>query len=242
MRQKIKNLIVSVYNIPYSREAFEIIGKALLTIENYIESNHFLNHKKYKTEIKKIDELRKDLSWLKSNSDRLLQKNIQKRLSELASEIIEETKKIFIVHGRNINMRDKVSSLIGRLKLDYVILESEHNGGTTILEKFLKNSADCEYAIVLFSADDIGRLYDSDEKEKFRTRQNVILELGYFLGIVGRKNIVILHETGKQIEKPSDFDGIVYEPFDEYGAWKTKLIKEMRNAKIHIDYNLADRV
>ena len=84
-----------------------------------------------------------------------------------------------------------------------MILESEHNGGTTIIEKFLKYSNECEYAIILFSADDIGKLIDSNEDEKFRPRQNVILELGYFLGTVGRKNIIILHEIGKQIEKPS---------------------------------------
>lgn len=242
MRQKVKTIIKSIYEIEYTRDAINLTGKALTTIEDYVESNHFLNSKKYKKEIEEIDSLRENMSWLKSDSDRLLQRKIQKKISALAREVIDETKKIFIVHGRNINMRDKVSSALGRLKLDYVILESEHNGGATIIEKFLKYSLDCEYAIILFSADDIGKLNNSDELEKFRPRQNVILELGYFLGTIGRENLIILHETNKQIEKPSDFDGIVYEPFDEYGAWKNKLVKEMRKAGIYIDKYLEDRI
>jgi predicted nucleotide-binding protein len=138
-------------------------------------------------------------------------------------------------------MRDKVSSLLGRLKLDYVILESEHNSGTTIIEKFIKNAENCLYAVVLFSADDIGKLENSESDLRYRVRQNVIFELGYFLGKIGRRNIVILHEANKNIETPSDFSGIVYEPFDEYGAWKSKLIREMRNANIYIKPELADR-
>ncbi len=242
MREKVKNLVLKIYDMPYTQAAFNIIDESVDLIDKYVESQHFLNRKKYKAELKVISELAENLSRFKSDSDRHLQLTIQRKISNLAREIIEETKKIFIVHGRNLNMRDKVTSLIGRLKLDYVILESEHNGGTTIIEKFLKYSNECEYAIILFSADDIGKLIDSNEDEKFRPRQNVILELGYFLGTVGRKNIIILHEIGKQIEKPSDFDGIVYEPFDDYGAWKNKLIKEMKKAKIYIDKDLEERI
>ena len=139
-------------------------------------------------------------------------------------------------------MRDKVSSFLGRLKLDYAILEYESNSGNTIIEKFLSNAKDCGYAVVLFSPDDLGGLNIHGEEMKPRVRQNVILELGYFLGTIGRKNIVILHTTGTLIEKPSDFDGIVYEPFDEYGAWKTKLIREMRKSKMYINQSLAERM
>ena len=46
----------------------------------------------------------------------------------------------------------------------------------------------------------------------------------------------------KILKKPSDFDGVVYESFDEYGAWKGKLTKEMKKAKIYIDEKLADRI
>lgn len=242
MTTEIEKLIDNIYYIPYSGEAFGQIEKALTTLYRYIDSNHFLKSKDYLKQISDIRKLTDDLSTFKSDEDRLLQKIIQKKIANLARTILEENKKIFVVHGRNINMRDKVCATLGRLKLDYVVLESEHNTGATVVEKFLRNAKDCRYAIVLFSADDIGKLNDSNATYKSRTRQNVILELGFFLCLVGRKNIAILHEVGYDIERPSDFDGIVYEPFDEFGAWKAKLIKEMKKANIYIDTFLADRV
>ncbi|MGV8830033.1 MAG: TIR domain-containing protein [Breznakibacter sp.] len=242
MIAEIERLIEKVYLIQYDRNASSMFEKALVKLEKFIEQNHFLKTKSYLNTINQIREECENLSSFTSDEDRLLQKRIQKRIANLARIILDENKRIFVVHGRNIVMRDKVCALLGRLKLDYVILEAEHNTGTTIIEKFLKNAAECRYAIVLFSADDLGKLNIEDSQLKSRTRQNVILELGYFLSSVGRKNITILHETGIDIERPSDFDGIVYEPFDEYGAWKSKLIKEMRKVNMYIDQSLADRV
>lgn len=239
---KIRKIIDSAYNIAYIREAKEQIENLLEELESFVNENHFLLGSDYLLEIEDIFESVKEMSSFSSMEDRIHQKSIQKDIANLARKILEENKKIFIVHGRNIPMRDKVSSFLGRLKLDYVILESEHNSGATIIEKFINNAEDCLYAIVLFSADDLGKLENSESDFQSRVRQNVILELGYFLGKVGRRNIVILHEVNKNIETPSDFSGIVYEPFDEYGAWKSKLIREMRNAQIYIKPELADRV
>lgn len=242
MTEKIEQLIAKIYATPYTKEAFGIIENAIKLIGDFIDENHFIKAKQYHKELKEIDELTEELSTFKSDEDRLLQKKIQKRLANLARTILDENKKIFIVHGRNLNMRDKVSSMLGKLKLDYVILETEQNSGATVIEKFLREAKECKYAIVLFSADDIGKLNIESAKTRNRTRQNVILELGYFLAQVGRNNIIILNEANMDIEKPSDFDGMVYEPFDEFGAWKGKLIKEMKRAKIYIDEKLADRI
>ncbi len=242
MSEEIEKLIETVYDIPYTLEAFKLIDKALKTLKKYVESNHFLKAKYYLEQIENIWELSDELSESESKEDLLLQKRIQKKIANLARTILDENKKIFIVHGRNIAMRDSVCALLGKLKLDYVILDSEHNSGATIIEKFLRNAQECGYAIVLFSADDVGKLDQPNTLLKKRTRQNVILELGYFLCAVGRNNIVVLHELINDFEKPSDFDGIVYEPFDEHGAWKTKLIREMKKSNIYIDQKLADKV
>lgn len=242
MIDEIEKSIDKIYQIPYSLNARRQINIHLTQISKFVDSNHFIRANEYRRQLNNIYDLVDGLSSFKSNEDRLLQKNIQKQIANLARTILDENKKIFIVHGRDIQMRDKVSSLLGKLKLDYVILESEHNTGATIIEKFLRNAKNCRYAIILFSGDDIGGLNQHDSERKVRVRQNVVLELGYFLSSVGRNNITILHDVNNHIEKPSDFDGIVYEPFDEYGAWKNKLIKEMRNSKIYVDQNLSERV
>jgi hypothetical protein len=38
-----------------------------------------------------------------------------------------------------------------------------------------------------------------------------------------------------EVEKPSDFDGIAYIPFDSGGVWKTLLACELHHAKVPFD-------
>ena len=47
-------------------------------------------------------------------------------------------------------------------------------------------------------------------EEKRRARQNVILELGFFLGILGRETgrVILLHAG--PLELPSDLSGVTY--------------------------------
>ena len=68
------------------------------------------------------------------------------------------------------------------------------------------------------------------------------MELGFFLGKLGRHRLLVLHPDEVEIEKPSDFDGIVYLPYDNKGAWKHKLIKELKASKFYIDESDTNRV
>jgi predicted nucleotide-binding protein len=52
----------------------------------------------------------------------------------------------------------------------------------------------------------------------------VILEMGYFLAKLGRKNVFVLVEEG--IEIPSDYSRVPYTPFKADGSWKGKLARE----------------
>lgn len=72
-----------------------------------------------------------------------------------------------------------------------------------------------------------------------RARQNVILELGYFLGRLGRKHVCAL-KTGN-LELPSDYAGVVYEEMDAGGAWQTALARELQDAGHEIDWNKVMR-
>ena len=71
----------------------------------------------------------------------------------------------------------------------------------------------------------------------FRARQNVIFELGYFISKIGRENVVVLHKGN--VEILSDFKGVIYIPYDDKGAWKMELAKEMKNVRTDIDMNDA---
>ena len=83
--------------------------------------------------------------------------------------------------------------------------------------------------------DDIGALKDQADNLKPRSRQNVILELGFFLGKIGRKCVCALYKEG--VEIPSDYQGVLYVKMDNSGAWKLSLAKEIKEAGIPIDLN-----
>ena len=74
--------------------------------------------------------------------------------------------------------------------------------------------------------DDVGSIKDGTLAP--RARQNVILELGYFISHLGQPRVCALITPG--LETPSDFDGIVYIRMDDGGCWKAELVRELRAA------------
>ncbi len=145
------------------------------------------------------------------------------------------SKKVFVVHGRDEATRQTVARLLERLGLEAIILHEQPSQGRTVIEKFERYS-DVGYAVVLLTADDKGGPKgESPKGYKPRARQNVILELGFFLGKLGRNRVCPLHE--ENVELPSDYEGVVYVPRDAGGAWQTQLAKEMKSAGLDVDLN-----
>ena len=86
---------------------------------------------------------------------------------------------------------------------------------------------------MLLTPDDQGAATVSPENIRPRARQNVILELGYFIGRLGRFRVCALHKGG--VELPSDYQGVIYVDMDAAGGWKSKLAQELVQAKLPID-------
>lgn len=133
--------------------------------------------------------------------------------------------KIFIVHGHDVAMKEKVARTLTQLKLEPIILHEQADSGKTIIEKFEVNSSEVCFAVILLTADDEGKAR-SENNYKARARQNVVFEMGYFIGKLGRNRVFLLLESG--VEKPGDVDGIVYTPIDNNDGWKLKLVKELK--------------
>lgn len=149
---------------------------------------------------------------------------------------IQKSDKIFIVHGHDEEMKQTVARIVEKLDLKPIILHEQPNGGKTIIEKFETNSNDVSFAIVLFSPDDKGCTVDSfPDDGKFRARQNVILELGYFIGKLGRDRVFVLHKNSSNFELPSDIFGVLYTPYDI--NWKFELVKELKACGYDVDAN-----
>ena len=143
------------------------------------------------------------------------------------------TNRVFLIHGRDHGAKDSVARFLERLELEVVILEEQPDRGLTVIEKF-EEYATGGFVVALLTPDDVGG--PSHDKLKPRARQNVILELGYFTGTLGRNRVRALVKG--DVEIPSDFSGVLYIPLDD-GNWQMRLIREMKNAGLDIDANRA---
>lgn len=190
------------------------------------------------------------LARSKSNAVALLEQAIeglQERLSEMepsqgteaprASRAVEQSNRVFIVHGQEGEPKQAVARFLEGLDLEAVILEEQPNRGNTIIEKF-ETYSDVGFAVVLLTPDDVGRA-KTDADLKPRARQNVILELGFFVGKLGRDRVCALKMD--EVEVPSDISGVVYVAYDRAGGWKTKLGLELQEAGYEIDWNKVMR-
>lgn len=143
------------------------------------------------------------------------------------------SKKVFIVHGHNEAIKYELAHSLGKAGLDVTILHEEPNKGRTLLEKFADHAGEAGFAVVLLTADDVGKAKGTTV-ENLRARQNVVFELGFFCGLLGRKRVCAVYETG--VEWPSDLHGLAYVPYDQGGGWKHKVAKEIDAAGIEVDF------
>jgi predicted nucleotide-binding protein len=142
---------------------------------------------------------------------------------------------VFIVHGHDEALLLQVAEFVRILGIKPVVLSEKPGKGQTIIEK-LESNSDVLFAIILLTPDDFGQAAEEDKLQP-RARQNVVLELGYFLGKLGRANVAVLYDGS--VELPSDYHGVEYLKLDAEGAWKLRLAKELKAAGLALDMNKA---
>jgi predicted nucleotide-binding protein len=144
---------------------------------------------------------------------------------------------IFVVHGHDEAVLHTAVRLVEKTTdRKVIVLREQPNSGRALIEKFEELASSAAFAILLVTGDDIGGPKTAamgDLRE--RARQNVVFELGFFFGKLGRVRVAVLLSEG--VEKPSDIEGLVYNAIDTNGAWKTSLVKEFEAAGIGVDYS-----
>ena len=131
---------------------------------------------------------------------------------------------IFVVHGRDHASLESLTQYIERLNLHPIVLGELPNQGLTIIEKF-ERYAEVGFAIILLTPDDLGKLRCEGELQP-RARQNVVLELGYFIAKLDRSRVCVL--TKGAVDIPSDYSGVVYISMDN--DWQARLHQELATA------------
>jgi predicted nucleotide-binding protein len=134
---------------------------------------------------------------------------------------------VFIIHGHDNFLKVEVQLLLQRAGVSNIVLHEKPDIGRNIIEKLIEETKPANYAIALLSPDD--ELNDGTK----RARQNVILEIGYFLGKLGKSRVRVLKKG--DVEIPSDLSGVLYENYVPVGSWKIKLCKELQAVGIFVD-------
>lgn len=139
--------------------------------------------------------------------------------------------KVFVVHGHDDGAKDTVARFIEKLGLDPIILHERADQGRTVIEK-IEKYRDVRFTVVLLTPDDVGGPKGQDDGLRPRARQNVIFELGFFIGSLERSRVVAL--TKGNVEIPSDYHGVLYVSLDT--NWQLRLAREFNAAGLEVDF------
>ncbi len=153
----------------------------------------------------------------------------------------KSTKRVFVVHGHDTQLRDRVEILLHRGGLEPVILANEPNRGRTLIDKFMEHASEAQAAVVLLTGDDRGCARSAIDalplKSKAvallrpRARQNVVFELGYFAAKLGKARVIAVCDS--KVEIPSDYSGVLYLTAD--ASLEATLVRELHALDLPID-------
>lgn len=156
-----------------------------------------------------------------------LQGSTHKKKQQGTKTIARNKRKVFIVHGRNNEVKQEVGRFVERQGIETIILHEQASAGMTIIEKIEHYSNDADFALVLYTACDHGRgAHETKVPARNRARQNVVFEHGYLMAKLGRENVCALVQG--EIETPNDISGVVYVALDPAGGWKSEVLKELK--------------
>jgi predicted nucleotide-binding protein len=149
-----------------------------------------------------------------------------------------ETRKVFIVHGRDDAAKANLEAFVREIGLEPIVLHRQADGGLTVIEKFEKHS-DVGYAFILLTPDELAYLASESSKPEAnrtierRARPNVIFEWGFFVGKLGRPSVCCI-STGN-VDLPSDMNGLVTKRYqssvEEVGY---SVLKDLRAAGYNV--------
>jgi predicted nucleotide-binding protein len=122
-----------------------------------------------------------------------------------------------------------VARFIERLDFKAIIPDEQPNAGQTVIERFETAAKAVEFAVVLLApgAD------PAVPQQVARRRRDVIFELGYLVGKLGRRRACLLHEGAMDL--PSGLEGVIYTKMDQRGAWKMALARDLQAAGLSFD-------
>lgn len=160
----------------------------------------------------------------------------EKEIASSTSTETENNRSVFVVYGHDEKAKTELEAMLRRWEINPIFLDQLPSEGQTIIEKLEKYRAQVSFAVVLATPDDVGYKTEHEDEKAFRARQNVVLETGMMLALLGRSKVAILLKDQEKMERPSDIQGLIYIPFkDRVEDGKLLLAKELNAQGISID-------
>jgi predicted nucleotide-binding protein len=143
--------------------------------------------------------------------------------------------KVFVVYGKDNEISSDVIQTLQKLELEPIILHETSNSQTTVIEK-IQDYPHVSFAVVILSPDDLAYpKEETAEQAKYRASESVILELGYFLGKLGKQSVVAIYNKQEDFEVPDYFSGVIWIEYKT--GWYFQLIRELKECNFDVDAN-----
>lgn len=184
----------------------DVFGSNAYSVQIVEEFNdgvsNFMGTPSYKSVENILSVVRASLTRLTHNPDLMTRKK--------AEDALRSRENIFIIHGRDeAKWRELKDILKSEFRLNPIVLQDQSDVGCkTVIEKFEHYAKTCSYAIAVFTPDDE---VNSGKDVYLQARPNVIYELGWFCGRLGRSGAMLLLKEGTSLF--SDFGGIIQKRF-----------------------------
>jgi predicted nucleotide-binding protein len=139
-------------------------------------------------------------------------------------------REVFLVYGHDRRAKQEVITFLEQIGVHPIDISVKPSQGRTIIDQ-IRHYSLVDFAVVLLTSDDI--VLSNGGRKSRRPRQNVVFELGYFIGLLGSNRVCALRKGRTDIL--SDYHGVIYKLMDHYGAWKTELARELKAAGFDLD-------
>ena len=151
-----------------------------------------------------------------------------------AEKLSLKTPSVLVTCGNNQLMKDDVVSILEKLELKIVLRESLAQEETSFAQS-IEADESIQFAIVVLCADEMGyKKTQTPNEAKARARQQLLFDLGFMVGKIGRDRVFVLHED---IEFPTGFFDVLYTPYASNGGWQLELLRQLKKAGFKVDAN-----
>jgi predicted nucleotide-binding protein len=111
---------------------------------------------------------------------------------------------VFVIHGHDeLNTHRLTLLLQNHFRLNPIVIISKPGMSRPLIDKYEESASTCTFAFALVTPDDV---VTSTSGNYSQARPNVIFELGWFIGRLGKHRVVILLKEGTVIH--SDLHGV----------------------------------